>query len=139
MPENSSRLIRPREAAQILGVSYSTLKRWILSKQLRSVRTRGGHHRIPEGELDRYLYRVPRKNMAAERRAQFRRISGRNQLVGRIVDLKIEGLLAQVKLSIGGQQITAMITADAAREMRLAKGQTAAALIKATEVMVVLP
>jgi len=139
MPENSSRLIRPREAAQILGISYSTLKRWILTKQLRSVQTRGGHHRIPEGELDRYLYRVPRKNMAAERRAQFRRISGRNQLVGRIVDLKIEGLLAQVKLSIGGQQITAMITADAAREMRLAKGQTAAALIKATEVMIVLP
>jgi molybdopterin-binding protein len=139
MAENDSRLIRPREAAQILGVSYSTLKRWILSKQLRSVRTRGGHHRIPESELDRHLYRTPRKNMAAERRAQFRRISGRNQLVGRIIDLKIEGLLAQVKLSIGGQHITAIITADAAREMRLEKGQTAGALIKATEVMITLP
>ena len=74
--------------------------------------------------------------MAAERRVKFRQISGRNQLVGRIIDLKIEGLLAQVKLSIGGQHITAIITADAAREMRLAKGQTAAALIKATEVMI---
>lgn len=136
MPEHNTRLIRPREAAQILGISYSTLKRWIHSKELHSVKTTGGHHRIPESELDRHLYRAPRKNLAAERRAQFRHISGRNQLVGRIIDLKIEGLLAQVKLSIGGQHITAIITSDAAREMRLEKGQTAAALIKATEVMI---
>ncbi len=136
MSEHPTRLIRPREAAKILGISYSTLKRWIHTKQLRSVRTHGGHHRIPESELDRHLYRAPRRNMEPERRAQFRRISGRNQLVGRIIDLKIEGLLAQVKLSIGGQHITAIITADAAREMRLEKGQTAAALIKATEVMI---
>src|SRR5690349_1143170 len=127
MSEHPTRLIRPREAAKILGISYSTLKRWIHTKQLRSVRTHGGHHRIPESELDRHLHRAPRKNMEPERRAQFRRISGRNQLVGRIIDLKIEGLLAQVKLSIGGQHITAIITADAAREMRLEKGQTAAA------------
>jgi molybdopterin-binding protein len=136
MPESNARLIPPREAAKILGISYSTVKRWIHTKQLRSVKTIGGHHRIPESELDQHLYRAPRKNMAAERRANFRQISGRNQLVGRIIDLKIEGLLAQVKLSIGGQHITAIITADAAREMRLAKGQTAAALIKATEVMI---
>jgi molybdopterin-binding protein len=44
--------------------------------------------------------------------------------------------MAQVTLSIGGQQLTSIITADAVREMRLEKGQTAAALIKATEVMV---
>jgi molybdopterin-binding protein len=136
MRDLSSRLLGPREAAKILGISYSTLKRWILTKQLRSVKTPGGHHRIPERELDRHLYRAPRKNLADERRAQFRHISGRNQLVGRIVDLKIEGLLAQVRLSIGGQHITAIITSDAAREMRLEKGQTAAALIKATEVMI---
>ena len=136
VPEPSARLIRPREAAKILGISYSTLKRWIHTKQLRSVKTRGGHHRIPESELDRHLYRATRKTMAAERRAQFRHISGRNQLVGRSIDLKIEGVLAQVTLSIWGQHITAIITSDAAREMRLEKGQTAAALIKATEVMI---
>jgi molybdopterin-binding protein len=65
-----------------------------------------------------------------------RLLSGRNQLTGRIVELKIEGLLAQVKLSIGGQIITSIITAEAAREMQLQVGQTAAALIKSTEVMV---
>src|SRR5262249_14167520 len=135
MSETSGKLIRPREAAKILGISYSTLKRWILARQLRTVKTRGGHHRIPESELDRYLYRAPQKVTASRRQDRFRKISGRNQLVGRIIDLKIDGLLAQVTLSVAGQHITSIITADAARELRLQKGQTAAALVKATEVM----
>ena len=56
--------------------------------------------------------------------------------MGRVVDLRVEGLMAQVTLSIGGQRLTSIITADAVREMRLEKGQIAAALIKSTEVMV---
>jgi molybdopterin-binding protein len=43
--------------------------------------------------------------------------------------------MAEVKISIGGQQFTSIITASSAREMQLRPGQTAAALIKATEVM----
>ena len=128
-------LLHARVAAQILGVSYSTLKQWIYHGKLRSVRTPGGHHRIPRRELDRYLHRRGEKT-GAERRRTFRRISGRNQLVGRVVEIRKEGLLAQVKLSIGGQQITSIITADAVREMGLEVGQTAAALIKSTEVMI---
>ena len=84
----------------------------------------------------RFLYKSLGKQ-PAESRANFRTISGRNQLVGRIVDVKIEGLLAQIKLSIGGQHITSIITADAAREMRLKPGDKAAALVKSTEVMIV--
>jgi len=72
-----------------------------------------------------------------ERRSNFRRISGRNQLVGRVMDIKTSGLMAQVTLSIGGQHITSIITADAVREMRQKKGQTVAALIKSTEVMII--
>jgi molybdopterin-binding protein len=71
-----------------------------------------------------------------ESRERFRTTSGRNQLVGKIVDVKFSGLLAQVILAIGDQQITSIITADAAREMQLRKGQTAAALMKSTEVMI---
>ena len=48
----------------------------------------------------------------------------------------MEGLLAQVKISVGGQTLTSIITADAARELNLAVGETVAALVKATEVMV---
>ena len=126
----------PRSAAQILGISYPTLKQWIYHGKLRSVRTPGGHHRIPRAELDRFLHRRGEKP-GPERRHAFRRISGRNQLMGRVVEVKVDGLLAQVKLSIGGQQITSIITADAVREMGLKPGMTAAALVKSTEVMIV--
>ncbi|MBI3670866.1 MAG: TOBE domain-containing protein [Acidobacteria bacterium] len=61
---------------------------------------------------------------------------GRNQLVGRVVDIQISGFLAQVTLSIGDHRITSIITADAVREMRLKRGDVAAALIKSTEVMI---
>ncbi|HUK88117.1 MAG TPA: helix-turn-helix transcriptional regulator [Terriglobales bacterium] len=128
-------LLRPRDAARMLGISYPTLKQWIYHGKLRTVKTPGGHHRIPEAELDRYLYRVGEKPGAGTRR-NFRRISGRNQLVGRVVDIRVGGLMAQVTLSIGGQHITSIVTADAVREMRLQKGETVAALIKSTEVMI---
>jgi molybdopterin-binding protein len=65
-----------------------------------------------------------------------RRVSGRNQLVGRIDSVRISGLMAEVKIHIGEQDITSIITASSAREMNLKAGQTAAALIKATEVMI---
>lgn len=131
--------MKPREAAQILGISYPTLKQWIYHGKLRTVKTVGGHHRVPESEIDRFLSRTLRRTDVAERRATFRRISGRNQLLGRVVELKLSGLLAQVTLSIGEQHITSIITADAVREMRLRKGDTVAALIKSTEVMIVRP
>ena len=101
--------------------------------------TAGGHHRVPESELDKYLATIRKRGAVPKRRQSFRRISGRNQLIGRVMDVKIDGLLAQVTLGIGDQKITSIITADAAREMRLAKGMVAAALIKSTEVMIVLP
>jgi molybdopterin-binding protein len=132
----AAKLFSPREAAQVLGISYPTLKQWIYKKKLRSILTAGGHHRIPASEIERFLPRTEEKDILGGRR-NFRRISGRNQLVGRILEVRYSGLLAQVKLSIGGQRISSIITADAAREMRLEKGQTAAALIKATEVMIV--
>ncbi len=65
-----------------------------------------------------------------------RRLSGRNQLVGRIESVRISGLMAEVVISIGEQHITSIITARSAREMNLKAGQTAAALIKSTEVMI---
>ncbi|HEV2112651.1 MAG TPA: helix-turn-helix transcriptional regulator [Terriglobales bacterium] len=129
-------LVTPRRAAEILGISYPTAKQWIYRGKLRSVRTPGGHHRIALAELDRFLHRRGAKP-GPERRNAFRRISGRNQLVGRVVEIKTDGLMAQVKLSIGGQVITSIITAGAVQEMGLKPGQTAAALIKSTEVMIV--
>ena len=132
---NSPELLKVREAALELGISFPTIKQWIYNRKIRSVRTAGGHHRIPQTEVDRLLFRTRGRNNA-ERKEKIRRVSGRNQLVGRIEDVRISGLMAEVQISIGGQQITSIITARSAREMQLKPGQTAAALIKATEVMI---
>jgi molybdopterin-binding protein len=149
-------LLRLPEAARQLGVSYPTLKQWIYHKKLRSVRTPGGHHRIPRLELDRLMFQQRPEPEIASRPAPARTsagkspgaiqaaglehvISGRNQLVGRIVGLQIVGLLAKVTLDVGGQKITSIITRDATRDLGLKVGQTAAALIKATEVMIIRP
>jgi molybdopterin-binding protein len=141
MPNNAKlgvkngELSKPRDAALQLGISFPTIKQWIYKKQIRSIRTAGGHHRIPQSEIDRLLFRT-RGRTEKDRREVVRRVSGRNQLVGRIDAVRISGLMAEIMISIGGQQITSIITARSAREMHLKPGQRAVALIKATEVMV---
>ncbi len=132
----SGDLLKPRDAAVQMGISFPTIKQWIYRRKIRTVRTPGGHHRVPQSEVDRLLYRN-RGRTIPERKQQERRLSGRNQLVGRIEEVRISGLMAEVKLSIGDQRITSIITATSAREMGLKPGQTAAALIKATEVMII--
>lgn len=127
-------LLTPREAALRLGISYPTIKQWLYHGKIKAVKTPGGHYRIPEAELDGLLHKA--KHPDTPKRQMMRTLSGRNQLVGRIVEIKIDGLLAQVKLSIGGQIINSIITAEAVREMQLQTGETVAALIKSTEVMV---
>ena len=130
------RLLAPREAANILGISYPTLKQWIYHGKLKSVKTPGGHHRVPETEIDRLIPRKLLRGDVESRRGTFRKISGRNQLIGRVLEVKYSGLLAQVTLAIGEQHITSIITADAAKELRLKPGERAAALVKSTEVMI---
>ena len=65
----------------MLGVSYATIKQWILSGKLKTVQTPGGHHRLTEATLKPFLLKDKRKP-AAESRERYRRVSGRNQLVG---------------------------------------------------------
>jgi molybdopterin-binding protein len=131
----SEEFLKPREAALELCISFPTIKQWIYKRKIRSIRTAGGHHRIPQSEVDRLLFRT-RAKTSPERTLLKRRLSGRNQLVGRIESVRISGLMAEVVISIGEQQITSIITARSAREMSLKAGQTAAALIKSTEVMI---
>ena len=130
------RLLAPREAANILGISYPTLKQWIYKEKIKTAKTPGGHHRVPESEIDRLIPKKLERGDIGTRRGNFRKISGRNQLLGRVVELKFSGLLAQVTLAIGEQHITSIITADAAKELRLKVGDRAAALVKSTEVMI---
>lgn len=131
-------MLTPREAARLLGISYPAIKQWILSGKLLTVRTPGGHHRLAAATLEPFL-RKDAERPAIASRTRFRRVSGRNQLAGKVVSIRVEGLLAEVVVALGsaaGEHITAIITAEAVRELQLKKGDTAAALIKSTDVMI---
>jgi molybdopterin-binding protein len=130
-----SELLKPMEAARLAGVSYPTLKQWIYKGKIQTTRTMGGHHRIARSEIERIIgaprTRPKRKPVGLDA------ISGRNKLLGTISDLRYEGLLVQVTIDVGGQEITSIITSDAARALGLKTGVPVYALIKATEVMVI--
>ena len=129
-----------RQAAERLGIGYSTLKHWIYRGSVRTTRTAGGHHRIAEAEVERLLARTDGPPARARRGAAgggvLVRISGRNRLQGIVDEVRREGLVAQVRLRIGDQWLTAVITRDALDELALKRGDEATALIKATEVMI---
>jgi molybdopterin-binding protein len=135
-----SRLFAVRDAAQALGVTYSTLKQWIYKGAVRTVRTDGGHHRVPSEEIDRLLAvqgsPLPNRRVRATSRGVLVALSGRNQLRGFVDEIRSEGLLAQVRLRIGDQLLTAVITRDAVKELGLRRGDEAVAIIKSTEVMI---
>ena len=137
-------LLTVRAAADRLGVSYSAFKQWIYKGQVRTVRTGGGHHRVAEAEIDRLMAAQGRPAPAARRKrpsplgrkVTLVALSGRNQLRGVVDEVRVEGLLAQVKLRIGDQRLTAVITRDAVDELKLKRGEPALAIIKSTEVMI---
>ena len=133
-------LLTVRAAAQRLGVGYSTLKQWIYTGRVRTTTTAGGHHRVAEAEIDRLVAKgggdAPAPPRARSPKGLIVALSGRNQLRGFIEEVRTDGLLAQVRLRIGDQRLTAIITADAVDELKLKRGDHALAIIKSTEVMI---
>src|SRR5262245_36347364 len=129
-----------RAAAERRGVAYSTLKRWVHTGHVRTIRTEGGHHRISDNEIDRLLARQQpesrRRRTVADEDESLDGLSARNRLHGFIDEVRIDGLLAQVRLRVGNQSLTAVITADAVRALKLRRGDDALAIIKSTEVMI---
>jgi molybdopterin-binding protein len=133
-------LLTVRAAASHLGVTYSTLKRWIHHGTVRTIKTEGGHHRISADEVDRLLAshgKTPARRLAARKPGGVLvALSGRNQLRGIVDEIRTDGLLAQIRMRIGDQLLTAVITRDAVRELKLRRGDEAVAIIKSTEVMI---
>jgi molybdopterin-binding protein len=132
-----------RAAATRLGVGYSTLKRWVHSGHVRTTRTEGGHHRVSDAEIERLLARqqpgLPRPAVRPGDDETIGGLSARNRLHGFVEEVRIDGLLAQVRLRVGDQRLTAVITADAVRALRLRRGDDAFAIVKSTEVMIAKP
>src|SRR5580704_16806099 len=99
-------LLTVRAAAERMGIGYSTLKQWIHQGKIRTTQTAGGHHRLSEAEIDRLLAWQSPAGRSRSRPAKgptglIVALSGRNRLCGFVEEVRIDGLLGQVRLRIG--------------------------------------
>ena len=122
MPRNS---IPAGEAARRLGISLDTLRRWDRQGRIRTERDRANRRLVPLSEIERLRGGDARRELSA-----------RNRLTGIVREVRREGLLAQVELEAGPFRVVAVITAEAADELRLAPGLPATAVVKATSVLI---
>ena len=119
-------VLTAREAAKYLRLALPTFYRYMWEGKVPSSKI-GGRYRFKESLLDKWLGKKP----------EGEDVSGRNKLVGKVSAIRRDAILAQVNLNVGEHKITAVITRDALEELGLKVGDTAVALIKATEVMVI--
>jgi molybdopterin-binding protein len=120
------------EAAKVLGVRVETLRRWERDEKLTTTRTQGRQRMVPAAEVARLL---------SERRQQsaVAKTSRRNAFPGVITKVVRDKVSATVEIQAGPHRVLALITREAADEMRLQPGMEATATVKATSVMVELP
>jgi molybdopterin-binding protein len=115
-----------REAAQALGISLDTLRRWDRDGRIRTRRDKANRRVVSAKEIAR----LRGDDGSAH-------VSARNRLRGTVRDVKVDGLLAQVEILVTEPaRVVAIVTRDAIEELGLTAGSPATAVIKATSVMV---
>ena len=117
------------EAAQAIGVSVDTLRRWDRAGKIRTVRDERNRRLVPAKEVERLADR-PSRHRTGEP------LSARNRFPGVVRSVEVDGVMGLVEIEAGGFRITAAITRDAIEELGLAEGVRATATVKATSVMV---
>ena len=117
------------QAANAIGVSADTLRRWDRAGKLRTVRDDRNRRRVPEAEVARLSGR-PLRHPAGDT------LSARNRFAGIVRSVEVDGVMALVELEAGPFRITAAVTRDAVEELGLSPGVHATAAVKATSVMV---
>jgi molybdopterin-binding protein len=117
------------QAAQALGVSADTLRRWDRSGKLRTVRDARNRRLVPPSEVAR-LSAHPQRHAAGDN------LSARNRFPGVVRSVEVDGVMALVEIEAGPFRVTAAVTRDAVEELGLAPGVHATAAVKATSVMV---
>ena len=114
------------EAARELGISVDTLRRWDREGRIRTKRDRSNRRLVPLKEIERLRGGSATQHMSA-----------RNRLRGTVSEVRVEGLLAQVELTITEPaRVVAVVTRDAIEELGLKPGMAATAVVKSTSVMV---
>jgi molybdopterin-binding protein len=118
-------LVRIGTAAAALGVSVDTLRRWERAGRIAFER-QGRERYLPAAELARLL----------RERTLSGHTSARNRMAGVVVDVKVDGVMAQIDLVCGPFRIVALMSREAAEELDLKPGAPATAVVKATTVIV---
>lgn len=121
---------RISEAAELLGISDDTVRRWIDTGRIAARTDDTGRQVIEGADLAAFAQDVARAVDDPRSSA----VSARNRFVGLVTDLQIEGLVAQVEIQAGPHRIVSLITADSARALGLEVGSRAVATVKATNV-----
>ena len=122
------------EAAQLLGVSSDTVRRWVDSGELRAARTPGGRRRIDGKALARFSTKragAPAATPVAE--------SARNHFPGLVTKVVKDKVMAQVEIQAGPYRVVSLMSREAADELKLVPGVMAVASVKSTNVVVELP
>jgi molybdopterin-binding protein len=122
-------LLSMGDAAQALGVSVDTLRRWDRDGRLRTERDRRNRRLVPRSEVERLAVRPARHRAGAP-------LSARNRFPGVVRSVEVDGVMALVEIEAGPFLLTAAVTRDAVEELGLAPGVPATAAVKATSVMV---
>ena len=119
-----------REAAALLRLSVRRVQRLASARKLPAARI-GRKWLFRREELDRLL-----GARASELAAAPVELSARNQLRGRITSVRADGVMAEVRVRIGDQELVSIITSGSVRRLRLKRGDDVFAVIKSTEVMI---
>ena len=127
-------LYRIGQAAELLGVSVDTVRRWADDGHLAVVRTTGGQRLVPGEDLARLA--TERADSPGEGRS---RVSARNRFTGLVTRVVTDELMAQVEIQAGPYRVVSLMTREAAEDMDLAPGIEAVAVVKSTNVVVERP
>ncbi len=133
--------LRIGQAAELMGVSADTMRRWVDAGRVASVTRKGGRRLVDGADLARLAAelageRVPDRTEAAWR-PQGR--SARNHFLGIVSKVVKDAVAAQVEIQAGPHRFVALITREAADELGLEPGMVATAVVKATNVGVEVP
>ncbi len=125
---------RPGQAADILGVSVDTVRRWADEGRLKTTRTAGGHRHVDGKDLARLL---KEQAPVADERAMAQ--SARNRFTGIVIAVRRDKLTAIVEIQAGPHRVVSLMTREGADELGLAVGDLAVAAVKATNVVIEVP
>jgi molybdopterin-binding protein len=119
------------EAAELLGVSVDTVRRWVDAGRLGAARDDHGHRSIAGADLAAFA-----RSLADEPDARSRRSSARNRMRGVVVAITRDTVMAQVDIQAGPFRVVSLMSREAVDDLGLEIGSTAVAVIKSTNVVV---